>query len=67
MTARFHCSRPRQERLARLPSPPRIHRAGHGGQGPSERLGARWKALPVEGSKAWAAQQPKLRRIFFTR
>lgn len=46
----------RVERLSRLPSPPRIHRRG-AAKPPSERYGARWAALPVEGSKAWRAQR----------
>lgn len=58
MTARFHNrSGQRVERLSRLPSAPRIHRAGHP-QPPSQRLGVSWRALPVEGSKAWRDSRP---------
>jgi hypothetical protein len=42
----------RIERLSRLPSPTRFHTAGHP-LPPSKRLGVSWRALPVEGSKAW--------------
>jgi hypothetical protein len=52
----------RIERLNRLPSAPRIHRAGHA-LPPSARMGATWRALPVEGSKAWRDRQPILSRI----
>jgi hypothetical protein len=64
VTARFHCSRPRPERLSCYPGAPRIYRTGHAGQGPSVRKGISWRALPVEGSKAWRDSQPLLRRIF---
>ena len=50
----------RVERLSRLPSPPRIQcRAGVPAKRP-----ANWRALPVEGSKAWQRSQPILSRIF---
>lgn len=53
----------RIERMSRLPSPGRFHTAGSS-QPPSQRLGASWRALPVEGSKAWQQRQPILTRIF---
>jgi hypothetical protein len=54
----------RIERLSRLPSAPRIHRAGHP-QPPSQRFGVSWRALPVEGSRAWQRSQAGiLARIF---
>lgn len=48
------------QRLTRLPAV-RIHQRG--GKLPSERYGARWAALPVEGSKAWRDRQPILSRL----
>lgn len=64
MTARIHSRNgTRSERLSRLPSSPRIHRAGHA-LPPSQRLGDRWRALPVEGSAAWRRSQPLFARIF---
>lgn len=60
MTARFttRCGM-RVERLSRLPSPPRIV----GRAGIPVRRAANWRALPVEGSKAWRDRLPLLSRI----
>lgn len=61
MTARFHSRNGmRSERLGRLCQPPRIV----GRAGIPVTRSANWRALPVEGSKAWRDSQPILSRIF---
>jgi hypothetical protein len=52
------------ERLHRLPAV-RIHHRG--GILPSDRYGARWRSLPVEGSKAWRDARPGLLGRLFNR
>lgn len=56
----------RVERLNRLPSSPRIQCRGTGHL-PSDRYGVRWRALPVEGSKAWQRNQGGIIARIFSR
>lgn len=59
--SRFTARGGKPERLARLPAPYWQSRGGT--IPPSVRMGSRWKALPVEGSKAAARRRPILSRI----